>query len=122
MSPVAFIGTILPTNYFIEYINIVNPCETEDEWTSETFILGFEKLFSDLDLKLGDDIFIINTNEIEIHKEIESNSYLIGMPMTQFPYELSVKRMIMDTYNLLESIDFLVEEPLEIIEYLIFNI
>lgn len=122
MNPVAFIGTIFPINYFIEYINIVCPCETEDEWTHETFILGYEKLFSDLDLKLGDDIFIIDTNTIEIHKNIEPNSYLIGIPMTQFPYELSVKRMIMDTFSLLESIDFLVEEPLETVEYMIFNI
>tara|TARA_R110001606_G_scaffold14319_2_gene60670 strand:+ start:10569 stop:10937 length:369 start_codon:yes stop_codon:yes gene_type:complete len=122
MNPVAFIGTIFPANYFIEYINVVCPCETEDEWTSETFINGFNQLFSDLDLTLGDDIFIIDTNSIEIHKNIEPNSYLIGMPMTGFPYELSVKRMIIDTFNLLESIDFLVEEPLECIEYLIFNI
>lgn len=122
MDPVAFIGTIFPANYFMEYINIVSPCETEDEWTSETFIYGYKKLFDDLDLELGEDIFIIDTNTIEIHKNIEPNSFLIGMPMTQFPYELSVKRMIMDTYKLLESIDFLVEEPLECVEYMIFNI
>jgi hypothetical protein len=122
MIPVGFVGSSFNLNYFIEYLNVVFTDDIDEPWDHTNFIDGYKLFFKDLDLEVGKDIYIFNTDQImDGYKEFEPNNYLIGIPITNFPIELSIKRMCMDTYALLESIDFIVEEPLEVIEFMIFN-
>lgn len=120
--PIAFIGCNLSTNYLTEYLNIVFFEDIDTPWDRNNFLKGYELFFKDLDLELGKEIFIINTGDIDCPgKPLDPDSWVIGVPITNFSYALSIKRMCMDLYDTLTSIDLLVEEPLEIVDFMIFN-
>ena len=122
MIPVAFVGAPLNANYLIEYLNVVFAEDINIPWDFTTFENGYALFFKDLDLELNKDIFIVDCDEIQnCNKEFEANNFVIGMPITNFPIELSIKRMCIDIHALLTSIDLLVQEPLELVEFMLFN-
>ena len=120
--PVAFIGVNLTTNYLLEYLNTVFVDDIEEPWDESNFIEGYTKFFKDLDIEMGKDIMFIDISSIDAPgRTFDDMSWLVGAPLTNFSVSLSIKRMCMDIYDLLASIDLLVEEPLEIVEFNLFN-
>lgn len=123
MIPVAFIGGQVSIDYLLEYINVLMPKEDGSRYGPDDLDEAYQKYFQDFDLTLNEDIFIIPTNSIEdCNDVIKKDRYLIGSPITTFSPSWSIRRMELEVYNLLTSIDFYVEENVNIIKFYIFNL
>lgn len=123
MIPCAYVGLEVSFNYIREYINIIHPIEMRTSEDKDDIFAAYSEFLLSLGLTMNEDLFIINTNTIEDStQEITKDKYLIGAPITTFSPTWSIRRMQLEIYGILSSMDFLVDETQDIVKFYIFNI
>ncbi len=123
MIPCAYVGLEVSFNYIREYINIIHPIEMRTSEDKDDIFAAYSEFLLSLGLTMNEDLFIINTNTIEDStQEITKDKYLIGAPITTFSPTWSIRRMQLEIYGILSSMDFLVDETHDIVKFYIFNI
>ena len=123
MIPSAFIGMEVSFEYISEYINIIHPKDNRNCEDKDDIFEAYSEFFTDLGLTFNKDIFIIPNKFLhDCSMQLNPEKYLIGSHLMQFSPSWSIRRMQLEVYNVLTGMDFLVEEPQDIVKFYLFNV